>query len=552
MRLGVLVLAPRSIESDPLRTVFDTIRRNQGMVFESPDTVQLPFYVESVICSRESEAVNALKQARKTANFFSVAFINGNSLKELSQSAEKFRAGSPNIEIVLIVDNVQSCESILTGIMPMGKLHFLKLPMHPVEIRQMTVHLGMKWLNERRSHENEKLTIDLAGKIDALEKEIRKRKMIEAGIQKSREIFYSFLRHLPAVAFIKDCKGRYVYINEACHLSLNRKPADFIGKTDMDIWPHSVAEKIMEADRSVLVQKQNSSGVDHFEINEEDRYFKTTRFPVLKNGKPYFLAGISFDVTSEAVQDIFILNQLMDTATDGAETGSSEIQPPAEGYANSPNASGNHDIPDALPGLNVKIGLERLGGALNLYIDLVSFLCKDKKTATREIKEMITRREFGSATLKAHSLKGSAATVAADELTAVARALEKACDQEQEKQIPRLLDALDQKLAQVSDSSEVLVRMFPELSPIEELQRIRKKDEGPLGLVQKLIQCLDECDPLCASNYMEKLNSEVISGRVKLPKPDILNIARERICEYDFDAARECLTEIRNNLADCL
>ncbi|MEJ2158060.1 MAG: PAS domain-containing protein [Desulfobacteraceae bacterium] len=55
-------------------------------------------------------------------------------------------------------------------------------------------------------------------------------------------LFDEFMDRLPALAFIKDSQGRYLYINSACKEMLNVTPDEMIGRSDCDLWPEATAK----------------------------------------------------------------------------------------------------------------------------------------------------------------------------------------------------------------------------------------------------------------------------------------------------------------------
>ncbi|MCK7469481.1 MAG: ATP-binding protein [Desulfomicrobium escambiense] len=82
---------------------------------------------------------------------------------------------------------------------------------------------------------------------------ITERKRTEEALRESEERFVSFMRHLPGFAFVKDHDRRVLYVNELSRNRL-RPPAstERQGKTNDEIWPGEVGEKIRRDDEAVL------------------------------------------------------------------------------------------------------------------------------------------------------------------------------------------------------------------------------------------------------------------------------------------------------------
>jgi two-component system, sensor histidine kinase and response regulator len=80
-----------------------------------------------------------------------------------------------------------------------------------------------------------------------------------------------------------------------------------------------------------------------------------------------------------------------------------------------------------LPGLKVFKGLNRLGGSHKLYFKLLKSFTKAHAASAAEILACLANRDFKTLHRLAHTLKGVATTLGADELHSCAAALEKAC-----------------------------------------------------------------------------------------------------------------------------
>jgi PAS domain S-box-containing protein len=118
-------------------------------------------------------------------------------------------------------------------------------------------------------------------------------------LRESEQRFASFMLHLPAAAWIKDLRGRYVYLNsEAQHIFPAPLP-ELLGKTDEELFPTQTARQFQEGDRRVLagetsVQTTESmahdNGIEHCSI--------VSKFAVPgPEGEPAYVAGIALDIT---------------------------------------------------------------------------------------------------------------------------------------------------------------------------------------------------------------------------------------------------------------
>jgi PAS domain S-box-containing protein len=114
-----------------------------------------------------------------------------------------------------------------------------------------------------------------------------------------QSLFDVFMDHLPALAFIKDRKGRYLYINSACNEMLKRVPEDMIGRTDCDLWPADQTKFICLNDAQVITGNQVYSAIETVMVDDELRHHMVTKFGIRNDGRPPLLGGIAFDVTEK-------------------------------------------------------------------------------------------------------------------------------------------------------------------------------------------------------------------------------------------------------------
>ncbi len=140
------------------------------------------------------------------------------------------------------------------------------------------------------------------GRIDAelLSRSIRyavERKRSAEALRESEDRFQSFMNNSPAVAYMKDEQGRYVWVNALFERVLGLTPQTWHGKTDFDLWPHDVATRLRENDSMAL------SGGRAVEVSESvpgvsgQQEWLTLKFPFENAAGRRFLAAMSVDVT---------------------------------------------------------------------------------------------------------------------------------------------------------------------------------------------------------------------------------------------------------------
>lgn len=113
-----------------------------------------------------------------------------------------------------------------------------------------------------------------------------------------RDLFDGFMQQLPGVAFIKDGRGRYLFVNEKAAGFWGREVAECLGKTDEDLWPGRVSERTKANDRIVLQEGRPQQFVEVFEKEGEPLFLLVNRFPVVLSGSgEQGVGGVAVDVS---------------------------------------------------------------------------------------------------------------------------------------------------------------------------------------------------------------------------------------------------------------
>nr|MDQ2732968.1 diguanylate cyclase [Armatimonadota bacterium] len=126
---------------------------------------------------------------------------------------------------------------------------------------------------------------------------VTERTQCEEELNEKVNRFKTFLDHSPAVTYLKDEQGKYVYVNNNFERQFHLTQAQWEGKTDYDLWPAETAWKLRRTDDDVLeggktVELQETIPLDHSES-----HWLVYKFRVVDLSGQRFLAGIAVDIT---------------------------------------------------------------------------------------------------------------------------------------------------------------------------------------------------------------------------------------------------------------
>lgn len=122
---------------------------------------------------------------------------------------------------------------------------------------------------------------------------------VERKLIETERIFNSFLDYCPIYFFFKDAEARPIRLSSNYEKLLGLPVMDAIGKSMFELFPPDLAASMISDDLSILESNKPLKVVEKL----ADRIYETTKFPILENGKPTFLAGFTVDVTDRIVAE---------------------------------------------------------------------------------------------------------------------------------------------------------------------------------------------------------------------------------------------------------
>ncbi len=137
-------------------------------------------------------------------------------------------------------------------------------------------------------------------RVDALVatyRDITERQQAEAALQESEQRFQAFMDNSPALAFIKDAAGRYVYLNKPAEQRFPTKLAAWQGKTDFDLWPAETAQQLRANDLAVLAKIQAIERIETVPQDDGPHQWLSFKFPLHDSLGRQLVGGMTLDIT---------------------------------------------------------------------------------------------------------------------------------------------------------------------------------------------------------------------------------------------------------------
>ena len=166
-------------------------------------------------------------------------------------------------------------------------------------------------INERLASEKK----ILRKQIVALQSLVSSLTLANESLSESNEQLDLFLKYCPVYTFFKDENINVVRLSNNFEALTGKPLDDMIGKDMHELFPHDLAEKIIKDDRNALDEGISITVEEVF----SNRVFKTTKFPIIRKGKPSLLAGFTVDITEQkqAEEALRQSQQLLQSTLDG-------------------------------------------------------------------------------------------------------------------------------------------------------------------------------------------------------------------------------------------
>jgi PAS domain S-box-containing protein len=197
--------------------------------------------------------------------------------------------------------------------------------------------------------------------------DITDRRAVIEQLRQSEALNRSLIEHLPLRIFLKDRNSRYLSCNTALAQDLGVTPAEIVGKTDYDLFPHDLAEEYRRGDRIVLDENRLVDVQEELALPNRFRWVRVIKVPFRdQQGEVVGLLGMFEDITerrlAEEIRSARL--RLMDFARD-------------------------HTVEDLLQDT-----LDEVGNLTGSPIGFYHFLESDQKTLSLQAWSTRTLKEF--------------------------------------------------------------------------------------------------------------------------------------------------------------
>jgi PAS domain S-box-containing protein len=128
--------------------------------------------------------------------------------------------------------------------------------------------------------------------------DITERQRGEEALRESEERFHAFMDNSPAIAWMRDEQGRYVYLSRTYTRHSGKSLEECRGKTAFDLWPREIAEGFQKIDQEVLRTGRPLEAMEEVPTPEGRRScWWNVKFPFRDASGRRFVGGIGVEIT---------------------------------------------------------------------------------------------------------------------------------------------------------------------------------------------------------------------------------------------------------------
>lgn len=135
------------------------------------------------------------------------------------------------------------------------------------------------------------------GAVDLINCEVRD-VTVEDGLRRQQRLLQALAEHSPVGIFAKSLAGEYLFANPEFARSVDRSPAEIVGRDDFFLFDRAIAEDIRRHDAAVIAEDGPLLREDAGVGPDADRIYSTLKFPLRgDDGEIVAICGIINDLT---------------------------------------------------------------------------------------------------------------------------------------------------------------------------------------------------------------------------------------------------------------
>jgi HPt (histidine-containing phosphotransfer) domain-containing protein len=205
--------------------------------------------------------------------------------------------------------------------------------------------------------------------------------------------------------------------------------------------------------------------------------------------------------------------------------------------------------PNSLPGIDIEMGMQRLGVAWESYKKMLLEFKRSQPAELNQLRRALNAWDYDTVRLKAHSLAGISGNIAADALKKAGKSLEKAAQLGNKNEIDARFTELREEFDRVIEGIATIGRTATaESGPTLKTNL----DPGELHQLRRFLVDLEkylaDFDPVGAESARSRIDvtgvpAELLSEYEELSR---------NIRDLDYTAARAALTGMQRTLQDLM
>lgn len=135
--------------------------------------------------------------------------------------------------------------------------------------------------------------------VQGIARDLTERKRSEEALRETQAFFHTFMDNSPAVAFMKDDYGRYVYVNKPFEHLFGQQLNLLRGRTSFAWLPEDVAQQTHNNDLSVLSTGNSQEIIETLPMHDGSlHHWLIFRFPTVDASGRRLVGGVGVDITA--------------------------------------------------------------------------------------------------------------------------------------------------------------------------------------------------------------------------------------------------------------